>query len=301
MNDIYQEITNKIINALDSGKLPWLQPWQDATGTTITGQLPLRSTGQEYQGINTLMLWLEASTKGYKSPYWMTYKQASEHGGNVKKGEKASRVVYWSIAEKKRENEAGEEETFSSAFLKTYFVFNAEQCEGLPEKFYPSEVPVTVEAKNKAIEHVESFIQATDAKIEHSPNQGAYYRPSTDSIMMPHLQQFRDSESYYAVLLHELTHWTKHESRLNRDTGRKSWGDAGYAMEELVAELGAAFLCAKLGITPELRDDHAAYIQSWLRVLKDDKKAIFTASGMAQKAASFLYELGNKEALKEAA
>jgi antirestriction protein ArdC len=169
--------------------------------------------------------------------------------------------------------------------MKGYTVFNAEQIEGLPAHFYATTQPL-----NNAIERldaVERFFASTKATIKHGGNR-AFYSPSLDFVQMPELPTFRDAESYYATLAHEATHWTRHESRLDRDLGRKRFGDAGYAMEELVAEIGAAFLCADLGITPETRDDHAAYIASWLKVLKDDKRAIFTAASHAQKAADFL-------------
>lgn len=155
----------------------------------------------------------------------------------------------------------------------------------MPAHFYPAPPP-TLSALER-IEAGEAFAARTHAIVRHGGNR-AYYSVSTDHVQLPPFETFRDSESYYATLLHELTHWTKHESRLNREFGRKRWGDEGYAAEELVAELGAAFLCADLGITPEPREDHAAYLASWLTVLKNDKRAIFTAAAYAQKAADFL-------------
>ena len=169
--------------------------------------------------------------------------------------------------------------------MKGYTVFNAEQINGLPEKFY--ETPSRLEDTRVRMEAVEQFIINTKAIIQHGGNK-AFYSPSHDFIQMPPSQSFRDIESYYAILAHELTHWTSHSSRLDREFGQKRFGDHGYAMEELVAEIGAAFLCAFLGITPETREDHAAYIQSWLTVLKKDNRAIFTAASQAQRAVDYL-------------
>ena len=173
-------------------------------------------------------------------------------------------------------------------FLKGYTVFNAEQIDGLPGHFY-----ATVPPLNTAIDRldsVEQFFANTKITIQHGGSR-AFYSPDRDLVQMPELQSFRDGESDYATLSYECCHAIRHESRLNRDLGRKRFADAGYAMEELVAEIGAAFLCADLGITPETREDHAAYIQSWLTVLKGDKRAIFTAASHSQKAADYLHSL----------
>jgi antirestriction protein ArdC len=170
--------------------------------------------------------------------------------------------------------------------MKGYTVFNVEQIDGLPDRYHATlAAPVRSDAERNA--QLDAFFAATDATIRHGGNR-AYYAIHFDWIQMPPFESFHDTESYYATLAHEITHWTRHPSRLNRDLGRKQWGDAGYAMEELVAEIGSAFLCAELGITPNVREDHAAYIASWFQVLKDDKKAIFTAASHAQKAADFL-------------
>jgi len=172
--------------------------------------------------------------------------------------------------------------------MKGYTVFNAEQVDGLPAHFYATVEPINQDIK--PLDAVERFFANTRVIIQYG-GSSAFYSPARDIVQMPEPKTFRDAESYAAVLSHEMTHWTRHESRLNRDLGRKRFGDAGCAMEELVAEIGAAFLCADLGITPETRDDHAAYIQSWLKVLKDDKRAIFTAASHAQKAADYLHGL----------
>ena len=173
--------------------------------------------------------------------------------------------------------------------MKGYTVFNADQIDGLPARYQETETvtpPVLTAAERDA--RLDAFFAATGADIHHGGNR-AFYAISFDLIQMPPFESFHDAESYYATLAHETVHWTRHASRLNRDLGRKQWGDAGYAMEELVAEIGSAFLCAELGITPDVREDHAAYIDSWLQVLKGDPHAIFTAASHAQKAADYLW------------
>jgi antirestriction protein ArdC len=165
-----------------------------------------------------------------------------------------------------------------------------EQIDGLPERFY-AKAPARAETVQR-IARVESFIAATGVNVRHGGNR-AFYSPASDHVQMPVIEAFRDAESYYATLAHETTHWTRRPSRLDRDFGRKRYGDEGYAMEELVAELGAAFLSADLDLTPEVRDDHAAYIASWIKVLKNDKRAIFSAASHAQRAADFLHGLQN--------
>ena len=172
--------------------------------------------------------------------------------------------------------------------MKGYSVFNVEQIEGLPEHYYNKPEPVIDPAQR--IDHAEEFFSETGADIRQGGNR-AYYSGGSDHVQMPFFESFRSPEAYYATLAHELTHWTKHEKRLAREFGRKTWGDEGYAREELVAELGAAFLCADLALTPEPGTDHAAYIQSWLKVLRDDKRAIFSAAAHAQKAADYLHGL----------
>ncbi|NDW06491.1 ArdC family protein [Jiella pacifica] len=283
--DIYLKITSHIIADLECGVRPWIKPW---SGEHAAGRItrPLRANGQAYRGINVIMLWSEAVTKGFLAPIWMTFKQAQELGGHVKKGERGSPVVYASTFSKTETDEASGAETERDIpFMKGYTVFNAEQVEGLPERFYQLAAPQLDPVERNA--ETEAFFAATGADIRHGGNS-AQYCGGTDHIQMPPFEAFRDAESYYATLAHEATHWTKHKDRLDRDLGRKRWGDAGYAAEELVAELGAAFLCADLGITPEVREDHAAYIGHWFTVLTQDARAIFTAAAHAQKAADYL-------------
>jgi antirestriction protein ArdC len=216
----------------------------------------------------------------------MTFKQAQECGAHVRKGERGNLVVYASTLKKTEEQDDGSEAERSIPFMKGYTVFNVEQIEGLPAHYYAKPEPVIDAAQR--IDHAEAFFASTRADIRHGGNR-AYYSSGSDHVQLPEFQAFHSPEAYYATLAHELTHWTKHGSRLDRDFGRKRWGDEGYAREELIAELGAAFLCADLTLTPEPGEDHAAYIQSWLTVLKEDKRAIFSAAAHAQRAADFLH------------
>lgn len=283
--DLYARVTDVIVQELERGVRPWLKPWsaEHAAGRISR---PLRHNGQPYQGINILMLWGSAEMAGFGSPFWLTFQQAKQLGGFVRKGEHGSPVVYASTFKRTETTEEGAEVDAEIPFLKEYTVFNANQVEGLPEHFYRlTEQP---QEPMQRIEQEEEFFAATKADIRTGGTQ-AYYAIGDDYIRMPPFECFRDAESHAATLAHELTHWTRHESRLNRDLGRKRWGDAGYAMEELVAELGSAFLCADLRITPEVRDDHASYIGHWLEVLKQDKRAIFSAASFASRAVDFLH------------
>jgi antirestriction protein ArdC len=221
-------------------------------------------------------------------PIWMTFRQASELKAHVRKGEKGSLVVYANSITCTEEDDDGEEAEHEIHYMKGYTVFNVEQIDGLPEHCYgkPDAQLSTVER----ISHAEAFFRATNADIRYRGDR-AYYSYDGDYIQMPVIEAFRDAESFYATLAHESTHWTRHPSRLDRSFARKAWGDAGYAREELVAELASAFLSADPGITPEVRDDHAAYIASWLTVLKNDRRAIFSAAAHAQKAADYFHGL----------
>jgi len=281
--DVYERITASIVAELEKGVRPWLKPW--TSGAPVSR--PLRANGVAYRGINTLVLWSAAMEKGYRAPIWMTFKQALELEAHVRKGEQGTGVVYASTFSRTETDEAtGEATERDIPFLKGYTVFNVEQIEGLPAHYYPAPPgPVNPEAR---IASAEAFFAATGATIRHGGDR-AFYAPSLDLIQMPDFVTFRDAESYYATLAHETVHWTSHERRLARDFGRARWGDEGYAMEELVAELGSAFLGADLGIAPEVRTDHASYIGSWIEVLKNDRRAIFTAAAHAQRAADFLH------------
>jgi len=290
--DVYQKITDNIILKLEEGVRPWFKPWnaENAAGKITR---PLKHDFEPYNGINILNLWMEAEEKGFAAPVWMTFKQAKDLGGNVIKGEKSSLSVYANTFNKIEKDEVtGEDVEKSIPFMKGYAVFNVEQIEGLPGKYYElaKEPEITPEQR---IEAIEEFFLNTGANIKEGGNR-AYYSIATDYIQMPPFIAFDNSESYYSTLAHETTHWTRHPARLERDLGRKKWGDEGYAMEELVAELGSAYLGADLGLAPDVREENAAYIKSWLDVLKNDKRAIFTAAAYAQKAVELLHEYQEK-------
>lgn len=296
--DVYSRITNKIITDLEEGVRPWMRPWN---AEHMAGKItrPLRHNGIPYQGINVVVLWCTSVTKGYACPFWLTFKQTQALGGNVKKGEHGELVVYADRITRTETDAKGEETERSIPFMKGYTVFNAEQCENLPAHFTATiEAPALPLAER--IEAADRFFAATRADIRHGGTR-AYYAEGPDYVQMPPFETFRDAESYAATLGHELTHWTKHPKRLARDLGRVRYGDEGYAREELVAELGAAFLSADLGITPEVREDHAAYIATWLQVLKNDKRFIFTAAGHAQRAADYLHSLQPQAILEQRA
>lgn len=285
--DLYSRITGRIVEDLEKGVRPWLKPWnaEHAAGRITR---PLRHNGKPYRGINVLMLWGEAMARGYACPIWMTYKQSQELGGQVRKGEHGSLVVFADRIRRTEIAESGEETEREIAFLKGYTVFNCEQIDGLPAHYTAPAAPVLDPVQR--IAKAEAFFGHLGADIRHGGDR-AYYAVHPDYVQMPPFETFQDAQSYYATLAHETTHWTRHPSRLDREFGRKRWGDEAYAAEELVAELGSAFLSADLGITLEPREDHASYIASWLAVLKNDKRAIFTAAAHAERACGFLHGL----------
>lgn len=285
--DVYTRITQKIINDLEKGVLTWRKPW-DSANLANHVMRPLRWNDKPYTGINTVMLWATAAEQGYLSPYWMTFKQATEMKARIKKGEKATTVVYADMIEKEFTDGDGKTELQKIPFLKQYSVFNASQIEGLSEAYYAIPTP-TVTNHEQRIEQLEQYFANTQAKII-TGKEAAYYL-LTDKIEMPPFECFNNAAAYYSTLAHEITHWTRHPTRLNRDFNRKKYGDEGYAKEELVAELGSCFLAADLGIEPIPQDDHSAYIQSWLKVLEGDKRFIVQAAAFANKAVEYLSNL----------
>ena len=283
--DIYTRITNQIVSHLEKGVRPWVRPWnaEHATGRITR---PLRHNGKPYSGINVLSLWASALAQNFAAPIWMTFKQASELDAHIRKGEKGSLVVYAdSIKRKETDEKTGDEIDREIPFLKGYTVFNVEQIEGLPETYYakaaPNPDPVV------RIDHAEKLFAALGATIRHGGNR-AFYSIAADAIQMPPFESFQGADNYYATLAHECTHWTGSKNRLDRDFGGHRFGSEGYAVEELVAELGAAFLCADLELALEPREDHASYIATWLKVLATDNRAVFTAAAHAQRAAEFI-------------
>jgi antirestriction protein ArdC len=277
--DVYARVTAKIVEDLAQGVRPWARPWNAGHAAGPVSR-PLRANGTPYRGINVLLLWVEAQDKNYTAPIWMTYKQAQAMGAQVRKGETGTLVVFADRLTKTETNDKGEETERQIAFMKGYTVFNVEQIDGLPGHYTaPAVLPASPLPR---LDAAESFFAATGADIRHGGNR-AFYAPGVDRVQMPPRDSFRDAESYAATLAHELTHWTGHESRLNRDL-RNRFGDHAYAAEELIAEMGAAFLCADLGLAALPRPDHAAYLGSWLSVLQADSRAIFTAATQAQRA-----------------
>lgn len=287
--DIYTRITERIVADLEKGVRPWMQPWRSANAIGRVTR-PLRHNSLPYSGMNVLLLWSEAIARGYSSPTWMTFKQALELGGAVRKGETGSMVVFASRFTKTEMDASGEEFDREIPFLKAYSVFNVAQIDGLPDHYHAAAAPVRDPIER--IEHADRFFANTGAVIRHGGDR-AFYSPTTDHIQMPPFETFRDAAAYVATLSHEATHWTAASHRVGRDLSRYSKDRSERAREELIAELGSCFLCADLGMAPELepRPDHASYLGSWLTVLRDDKRAIFSAAAHAQRAVAFLHGL----------
>ena len=276
INQLYEEVTRRIIAEMEAGAVPWLKPWKAQPGNHI-GIMPQNAaTGRAYHGINIPLLWHAAAAKGYATHAWLTYKQAEALKAQVRKGEKSTTIVFTKrITVKDRDTE--DEKAIS--MLKTFPVFNVSQVDGLPDTPVIADVPA-----EERHETLDAFIAASKADIRHGGDIACYV-PSLDFINMPPRRAFKSPEHYYATGLHELAHWTGAKARLDRDlTGR--FRTRSYAAEELVAEMAAAFLCAHLNIAGELR--HAGYIQNWLELLKEDNRAIFTAASRASQAADYL-------------
>jgi len=267
---VYQQVTDKIIAELESGNIPsWVKNWSGEAGSDCNV-----ISKKTYSGINTIILGMS----GFKSPYWGTYKQWVSIGAQVSKGSKGTHIIFYSPVENgSKITEAGEVKNYSYV-LKSYTVFNAEQVTGFEAPAIPAPKVFNDVAS------IEALTVKSGVQLQFGGDR-AYYSPSQDYIAMPHKTQFNSEASYYATLLHELAHWSGHKSRLDRDLSGR-FGNEAYAAEELIAELSAAFLCARYSITGELR--HSSYIASWLRVLKNDNKAIFKAAALAQKSADYL-------------
>ncbi len=277
-------ITAAIIDKLEEGTKPWVKPWR---GLPVSR--PLRSCGTPYRGINTFWLWIVADAAGYSSPYWMTYRQCQKLGGQVRKGEKSTIAIFYKSYTKEIENAEGEQDTENRRVLKAYSVFNADQCDGLPDLYHPKPPVAAVEPEGRE-DRLDAFFARVNANLRHHGGQ-AYYEPPRDRITMPPAELFDAYSHYYATLAHEMSHWTGHSSRLDRDLKNRFGSDA-YAAEELIAELSSAILGAELGLPVTHLDHHASYIASWLKILKSDERAILTAAAKAEEAASLLLEMG---------
>jgi antirestriction protein ArdC len=270
--DVYQIVTDRVVELLEAGTVPWNKPWVGGANQTPKNL----ASGKPYRGIN---LWL-LGCASYSSPYWVSYKQAQERGGQVKKGEKSSLVTFWKMFESEKD---GEKKTIP--MLRYYRVFNVQQCDGLE---YPKEELPTREFNT--IEECERIVSGMPkAPVLTHEEQRAYYQRNADKVNMPKKETFDTAENYYATLFHELTHSTGHESRLGRMQEKFShFGDTTYAKEELIAEMGASFLCNVAGIMDRTIDNSASYINSWLKALKNDRKLVVSASSKAQEAAEFI-------------
>jgi len=288
--DINQIITDKIINLLERGTVKTGARW---AGSNTTG-LPVNAkTGERYHGINVLVLWAEMADKSYASSRWLTYKQAADMGANVRKGEKSVMCVYYKTIGKRDEAKAADEqETYFMA--KPFWLFNVAQIDSLRADLTAIDSATAAKSFNPHQE-AEQLLLNSKASI-HYGFDSAYYSPSADKICLPARERFTTESNFYATALHELTHWTGSESRLNRSFGKR-FGDDAYAFEELVAELGAAFTVGQLGMIDATIEAHADYIQSWIKVLKNDKKAIFTAASQAAKASDFILRRSSSAAI----
>ena len=288
-DDLFEKITSRIVEAIETGNAgQWDKPW---TSVLAEGGLPMNATtGKAYQGMNAFIGMMEQAINGYTSGHWATYKQWQTKDAQVRRGEKGTTMVKWGVtytcgACKSKgpkpcatKGHASDKHVWASSFT----VFNADQVDG-----YDAPAPKMPSAAPERLAEVEEFIAATGATIRHLAGDRAYYTPATDIITLPMREQFATAQGYYGTALHELTHWTGAEHRLARANG-KVFGDDRYAWEELVAELGATFLAAHLGVEVEPHGEHAAYLASWLRVFKDDPRALYRAAKQAQEAFAYL-------------
>lgn len=296
--DIYETITNQIIEELEKGVAPWVNDFQ------MPNIMPHNCvTGREYSGVNILILWFTKQQRGYLSDCWLTFNQANSLNLTVTKGEKGTKVCFVKTVERKDDGSMPDVQSDEQQdnrkvvpIMRSYTVFNLDQLSG-DQDTLDSLKPSLTEPREKGLlnyDDVKLFASKIGANISFDGSIPCYY-PSLDKVSMPPIEYCHPNLSkkeaeavYFATALHEFTHWTGHKTRLARDFSGK-FGKASYAAEELVAELGASFLCAHLGITGNLQ--HANYIASWLKLLKDDKRAIFHASSKAQQATTYLLEL----------
>lgn len=279
--DLYETVTNRIVEALEKGTVPWRNPIL----TSHAGKPRNLPSDRMYRGINTFLLMLTAMEHGYGTGYWLTYKQAIELGGHIKKGEKSSIVIFWKQYDT-QDKKTGKD--IKVPVLRYYRVFNVDQCEGVE---YP-EQQVVEEREFTPIESAESIVKGfpQPPTLEHDAYPRACYKPLDDKVHMPNPEFFESDEAYYATLLHELAHATGHSSRLDRkiDTNPQPFGSPDYSKEELVAEMASAYACSAAELPPVMLDQSAAYINSWVKVLKGDKKLVVSAAGAAQKAADWM-------------
>ena len=285
MLDLFQIITERIIAELEQGNIPWQKPWSSTQGAIS------HTTGRQYSLLNQMLL-------GCRSGEFITFKEAQREGGYIRKGEKASMIVFWKFLESAKHNEDGsvvigadgKPEMESMPFLRYYNVFHIDQCEGIKPRFPDDALPGEQLSPDEAAERIiEEYLHHSGVQLHIQHSDRAFYRPSTDSITVPELKQYASPAEYYSTLFHELTHSTGHVSRLNRLEKDAAFGSESYSREELIAELGAAFLVNHAGLeTNGSFRNSAGYLQSWLRELKDDKRLIVTAAGKADKAVAMI-------------
>lgn len=276
--DLYAEVSARIIAELERGAPPWIKPWSATAGQNVPQNAV---TNRPYSGCNVILLWL-ARGRGWATPRFLTFKQAQEAGGHVRRGEHGTKVIFVKQLQV-RDREGDEADTRLIPMLREYVVFNVDQCDGLPDSIRTGK-PMRVRNPDTRDALADEFLRSTGADIREGHGE-AFYVPSRDFISMPAFAAFKGADKFYDVAFHELAHWTGHASRLNRDL-KNRFGTRAYAAEELVAELTAAFLCAEFGFDGDLR--HAGYLSTWLDLLKSDKRAFFTASSKASEAAAYL-------------
>lgn len=293
--DIYQEVTDRIIEGLENGTAPWLKPWSNKPGAVSNSAMPHNAaTGRAYSGINVILLWSQGI--GYSNQGWVTYKQAADLGGQVKKGEKGSLVTLFKPLRITENEGTADEKQKDIAMIRGFTVFNAEQVEWPEGCKLKTKAPVPVFAQTQ----VTQIADAIGCNINMGGNK-AFFRPSTDNVTMPHLDQFKTEAHFDCTLAHEITHWTGTKKRCDRTMGKR-FGDDAYAFEELVAEIGSAFICAQLGIAnEELRHNNEAYLASWIKRMKDDKKAIFGAASLARQSNEWVVKTAGAEIMDIAA
>ena len=281
---LYSEITDKIIAELEAGRVPWVQPWGTAAAKAPLAMPKNASTGRRYSGVNVLILWDAVVARGFAGQSWLTFRQALGIGGNVRKGEHGTTVVYADRFipddERKRAQRDGDE-AGAIPFLKRFTVFNTDQCENLPEGLVTAPAPMP---DGLILPEAEALITATGADFRIGGDR-AFYSPSHDYVQVPRPDAYFEPINWHRTALHEIGHWVGHKSRLARDQSG-AFGSVLYAKEELVAEMTSAFVCASLGIVPTVR--HADYLGSWLEVLREDDRAIVRAASAASKAADYL-------------
>ena len=289
--DLYTEVSARIIAELEAGAAPWVKPWSATAGTNT----PCNAvTNRPYSGCNVILLWL-ARNRGWPTPRFVTYKQAVEAGGHVRAGERGTKVIFVKQLQVK-DSDSEDADARLVPMLREYTVFNVAQCEDLPDSIKAGK-PMRVRNPDTRDALSDDFLYSTRADIRERHGE-AYYVPSHDFISMPAFGAFKGADHFYCTAFHELTHWTGHKSRLDRDN-RNRFGSREYAAEELIAELGAAFLCAEFGFDGDVRN--AGYIATWIDLLKADKRAFFTACNRASKAADYLRGLALAETAEIAA